>query len=752
VNSLPRKISAHERGAALLIVLVFAVLLTGLAVAYVSRTTGDRTVAHSSFNQTKVDELAGSATNYIVDDLVQEITSLTGSTQIPVSGSTVYMPNPSVTYSYVVPQRNATVPNGNLVRESLYPDTTSAPGVQSLASQVSSTTLSANNRSVTPLRWNKHYLLGSSVPSGFTSPYWVILTRSGRAQYSGWPGWSSDLATPSSSNSSYAIGRYAYAIYDEGGLLDANVAGCPSNTSPAQSGPKGISAFADLSWFTSSIGLQSTGIDALVGWRNYASSQQTQAFTGSGVFPNFTFNASKNTLDYFNFVLRNTGSASPTNGFTNVDWQIVYSPSGKGPRTDQGFSNRQTLIQFCLNVDTALNNPNAFPVSSLQYLGTFSRETNAPTFPYQSGLNLLLSRFPMGRFNDFATLYTTTTPSASVAADIKMYFGLQWTSSTSGGVWQYVGQSGSTPLSAIPSITAGTQPELFQILHYLFPSATTAQILSLGACIIDQTTPNGVTTQIQYGSGPPYQIAYGMKSPQSVSGPPPPPTPPNPYPILGRVFRSVGEIGYAYNPITSTYINFYTAPSSSNLDPRLLDYFTYTYQYPNPAYPSSTDTPAGVPPASPRGGIVNLNTQNAGVLAAIIKGAINQTQPSTTTVSGANATTAANSIVAETTNLTAPHGPAVSRADVARLAAAVGTTLGSSVEQKSTTARALAELGQTRTWGLMIDLIAQSGRYPPNANSLAAFMVEGETHYWVHVAIDRFTGQVIDKQIEVVNE
>jgi hypothetical protein len=31
-------------------------------------------------------------------------------------------------------------------------------------------------------------------------------------------------------------------------------------------------------------------------------------------------------------------------------------------------------------------------------------------------------------------------------------------------------------------------------------------------------------------------------------------------------------------------------------------------------------------------------------------------------------------------------------------------------------------------------------------------VVEGEQRYWVHVAIDRFTGQVIDKQIEVVNE
>jgi len=31
-------------------------------------------------------------------------------------------------------------------------------------------------------------------------------------------------------------------------------------------------------------------------------------------------------------------------------------------------------------------------------------------------------------------------------------------------------------------------------------------------------------------------------------------------------------------------------------------------------------------------------------------------------------------------------------------------------------------------------------------------IVEGEQHYRVRVAIDRFTGQVLDKQIEVANE
>jgi len=75
--------------------------------------------------------------------------------------------------------------------------------------------------------------------------------------------------------------------------------------------------------------------------------------------------------------------------------------------------------------------------------------------------------------------------------------------------------------------------------------------------------------------------------------------------------------------------------------------------------------------------------------------------------------------------------------------------------QREAVPRALASVTQTRTWNLMIDVIAQSGRYPPTATTAAElpkFIVEGEQRYWVHVAIDRFSGQVIDQQVEVVKE
>jgi Tfp pilus assembly protein PilX len=66
--------------------------------------------------------------------------------------------------------------------------------------------------------------------------------------------------------------------------------------------------------------------------------------------------------------------------------------------------------------------------------------------------------------------------------------------------------------------------------------------------------------------------------------------------------------------------------------------------------------------------------------------------------------------------------------------------------------RALAAVGTTRVWNLMIDVIAQAGRFPSSATGLDQFNVEGERRYWVHVAIDRLTGKILDEQIEEVKE
>src|SRR5205085_2678234 len=153
-------------------------------------------------------------------------------------------------------------PIPNLVRRSVYPDPIVAPpGVPSGASNLNSAPADPANPKrgdVILSRWNKHYLVPKSNPTdnttnpipAFVAPDWVILTRGPRLGNTTFPvsfaSWEAPLADPTPSNNLYAIGRYAYAIYDEGGLLDMNVAGYPSGTTADQAGRKGPVAFADL--------------------------------------------------------------------------------------------------------------------------------------------------------------------------------------------------------------------------------------------------------------------------------------------------------------------------------------------------------------------------------------------------------------------------------------------------------------------------------------------------------------------------
>jgi hypothetical protein len=66
--------------------------------------------------------------------------------------------------------------------------------------------------------------------------------------------------------------------------------------------------------------------------------------------------------------------------------------------------------------------------------------------------------------------------------------------------------------------------------------------------------------------------------------------------------------------------------------------------------------------------------------------------------------------------------------------------------------RALSDTGQVRVWNLLLDVVAQTGRYPHFARDAADFQVEGESRAWVHLAIDRLTGEILDRQMELVEE
>ena len=299
-SSLPRRSS--KKAAALIIVLAFVVILTGLAVAYLSVTTTDRQLAQSSFHDTAADLLARSALDTVIGDFKQEIVK--GS-----SSGTLFVPTSSAN---MVPMRNNAEPTiPNLIRRSLrsetawWPDPVAGPAVGSRASAVNSTSdVSANGRSVTLARWNSHYLIpklnttdaGSDpITTGYTEPnYWA-------------PDWVfvkaydpvTRLAGPAviAFPDPLVIGRYAYAVYDEGGLLDMNAAGYPSPTTILQYGRKGSLAFADL---TGLPGFSTTQVrDNIVGWRNYASSQPSVTPSPAPFSFSFSANATNTYLQFY---------------------------------------------------------------------------------------------------------------------------------------------------------------------------------------------------------------------------------------------------------------------------------------------------------------------------------------------------------------------------------------------------------------------------------------------------------------------
>jgi hypothetical protein len=535
----PNSISRRERAAALIIVLVFVVLLTGLVLAYFTRATSDRPVAHSSFNQSKADELAQSAMDLVIGALRQEITGPLPTPTPP------YFPLPNAN---MLPMRSGNPPivGGvdpipNLIRRSVRSDALSSPALPSLASFVNSTTdASANSRSVSLARWNKHYLLpryntgtpsdytpssplvspfnpNPAVANGFTPPDWVILTRGGPVAF---PAWDPTLKDQTQSNNSYAVGRYAYAIYDEGGLLDANVAGYPegnNTTTAAQYGPKGVSAFADLAV----LGLSTADINAIVGWRNYFSAQNPNG--NLGTFP-FNFN-STTASNYVTSVLSNT------NGFMSVP---IPSPIPKNmSRTDQAFTTRQSLIQLLVASGLSAN-----AASALQYLGTFSRELNAPSwaptqdasdlggnngagniYAYKTNADsgtainrnllnvrvpvgtsfiradgttaaggdpLINRRFPLTRLAGLGPSGIVTTanstivngvPSVATAATIQRDFGLVWNGAPNYR-WDYAGPSGTSPRTSIETLdqvaneNPGREPNFFELLKAVILSGS----------------------------------------------------------------------------------------------------------------------------------------------------------------------------------------------------------------------------------------------------------------------------------------
>ena len=374
----------NQRGIALVIMLVFLVLLVGLVMAFFSRAVTERQVANSSAHQTKVEVFAEGAVETLVGDLKQEIaagSTVPTATPNPAPNTNLYTPKTGAT---AVPYRVGTVDAlPNLVKRSAYQQPffaganydTGNYAASNRAANVSTTTLSQNSRSWSAARWNKALLLPKQDPTsdtdftpvtggnGFTAPDWILVARDGSNPTT----WNTGLAN--AAGNSFVVGRYAYNIYDEGGLLDMNVAGFPTGVTAAQAGSKSALAFADLTQLKDTSGaplLTQAQIDALIAWRNYATTQ------APADFPTPAFTAASG-LNYFKAITANS------KGFLTTGNTDLYNN-----QSDRMLASRQQLMKLLLSgiasQDPGAKKERASLQNALQYLGTFSRDLNQPSY------------------------------------------------------------------------------------------------------------------------------------------------------------------------------------------------------------------------------------------------------------------------------------------------------------------------------------------------------------------------------------
>ena len=532
-----------QAGVALVITLSLIVLVTIAVMAFFVRATAYRGIESSRANQILAEQLALTARDYVVGGLVNEIAMNSINIASPTS-TPVYQAN---TNQFAVPQRPlppfaGTTNFDNLVRLSV---NLTANGVgETNASSHSTATPSKNGRVAGIASWNAPVLLSGG---GFSAldqlPNWIYLNKNG---------------TASAAASTNAVGRFAYAIYNIGGLLDINIAGSPNSvTGKNLAQIKNTLAGADLSLIPGILN------EDFINWRN--------------------------------------GTVSAESYVTNT---TIYAQSGflKPPGGTQVFLSRQDLIRFARLGSIGLE------TNALPFLTTFSRAVDAPSFtPSASrpmpddtvnpslintrvsaafprpdgseakvGEPLLKKRFPLSRL----ALLENPPPVVNTTSDIYKFFGL--TRSGAEEPWVYSHEAVNR-IFKLGEIT-GREPDFFELLQAciavgslgkslgkthaygaeglpygpaISPAVRDAdvvrdnmplyQILQIGANLIDQYDANSYPTEILLNDVNKFSF-YGIEN----------------LPYLTRVFSTEYRTTGPPNTAGQTTLTYYLQPEVWN--------------------------------------------------------------------------------------------------------------------------------------------------------------------------------------------
>lgn len=478
---------------ALVVCLSLIVLITAAVLAFFARATANRVVEASRANRVEMEQLAKTAEDYITSGFLREIA--TNSTTATSNGVVIYQPT---TNTFAVPQRPlpallASDTNfANLIRRSI-DETTNGIG-ETNASAHSTAAASRNGRSVGTSRWNAPMLLSGT---GFNDtnqlPNWIYVNGDG-----------SVTGTPTTNST----GRFAYNVYDTGGLLDANVAGYPSGISGTNLATlKGSLAGADLSVIP--------GItDAFIQWRNTNSAGSASSYvtTVTNAATNGFLRAApgdNRITSRQDLIKLAKNGALGTNAlpFLTHFSRAVNAPSWMPPQNASDIPRYSASLETISPASAKNYKDNADSPASVnrnipnvRVSTAFTRRDGTPA---KVGEPLIAQRFPLNKL--------ALVRNGSTDPEIMSYFGLTWNAGENG--WDYIADTINT-LDQVAA--AGREPNFFELLkagildgslgkstavetgivNKAIDAKKDLQILTIGANLIDQADADDQPTHI----------------------------------------------------------------------------------------------------------------------------------------------------------------------------------------------------------------------------------------------------------------
>jgi len=515
----------ERRGVALVIVLSIIVLATVLVVSFLTTSRFELASSSAHSRSLVADELARGAVEEVVEafrtEARQAIKASTDTNRLGLLPLRLGVTEPNPRLSPIV-RRSVQMTDVN------YAAAFNAAGVSApppnVASTVSTLTANIEGRKLTEARWRAPKFLAASQP--IPAPDWIYMTRQGPKKVA-----DSDVPTlrnvATLTNLDAVVGRYAYLVYDTGGLLDANVAGSPASS--INVGQKGATALADLLPVFQSFGGTPQGLSDFLSWRNPVTASILQGIYGTDPAP-----------------------GSPGD-FGALERGFREVPSGRNL-----FFNRMDLLKY------AADHPGIFPDGSLRFFSTFSRTSNGPdldsgipnrtgyleapatvnipyytlsgesrTYEVKAGEPFFQRKFPLARLRWFEYRSASGKPNAAYEAAIRQHFGLVWVDDFSAagisapefagrGGYVYLSPTGtgSTPAASIKTLAQvaaeNREPDLFEWLKAAIPAASLGitggnsntsvanaqdssvdfQIIQIGANMIDQADSDDLPTLI----------------------------------------------------------------------------------------------------------------------------------------------------------------------------------------------------------------------------------------------------------------